>query len=321
MKKLLVLLIVLMSLSLVGCSSNKPQVESKEDVIEEVKDITVPEFTVKICGAKITNNDLENYPLFKITTHSVNSSGTEHNTEYVGYRLKDLLDIAQVTGDLNKATIICTDGYEMTYEGDLTADNVLIAITKDGEIFKEAPWFAPCASETTGDYAQDLAKIEINDFTSPLAGGGKEENSEEKEEIVFPQEPVSEDKTDKITFGDFCFKINGVEVTNANLEGLKIFRNTVTTKNSKEVVSQSKYSGYVLKDVLEKLNISGTKVKAIALDGYENELAEEYVLDELTIIAIEKDKEVGKDGTVWLAPCRDSASGSYAREVVELIVE
>lgn len=321
MKKLLVLLLTIMMLLTVGACSKKEETAQTENKIEEVSDITVPDFKIKICGAKITNKDLETCKLYKAHASSVNSSGTAHEVDYVGYRLKDLLEVAQVSGDFSKATIICTDGYQMDFEGDLNANNILIAVTKDGETFKNGPWFAPCTSSTTGDYAQDLDKIEINNITSPIAGGGSEEKKETNEEIAFPQDPVSEDKTDKITFGDFSFKINGQEITNADLDGLKIFRNTVVTKNSKDVVSQSKYSGYVLKDVLEKLNISGNKVTAIASDGYKNELKEEYINDPLTIIAIEKDKEVGKDGTVWLAPCADNTSGSYAREVIELVVE
>lgn len=319
MKKLLVLFMAMMLL-FTGCTS-KTQ-EEVQTGAEVVSDITVPEFKIKICGAKITNKEMEGYSLYKVTSHSTNSSGTKHDNEYIGYRLKDVLEVAQVSTDLSKATIICTDGYQMDYEGDLTADEVLIAISKDGETFKTGPWFAPCNSETTGDYAQDLDKIEINGYSSPIAGG--KDNSEEKadeEEIAFPQDPVSEDKTDKITFGDFSFKINGQDVTNADLEGLKIFRNTVVTQNSKGKVSQNKYSGYVLKDVLDKLGLPSNSVKAVAADGYENELVQDLINNPLTIIAIEKDKEVGENGTVWLAPCSENTSGAYAKEVVELIVE
>lgn len=318
MKKILVLMMAVMLMCLTACTNDTNQV-SKETQIIEVKDVTVSEFEIKICGAKVTNKDLENYPLYKIHASSVNSSGTAHEVDYVGYRLKDLLDFVKVEAG-SKATIICTDGYQMDYEGDLSSDKLLIAISKNGESFKNGPWFAPCDSSTTGDYGQDLEKIEIDGTSSPLASSSKEE-TKEKEEISFPQDPVVEDKSDKIKFGDFSFKINGQEVVNSDLEGLKIFRITVVTKNSKDVVSQSKYSGYVLKDVLEKLNIQGNKVTAVALDAYKNELASEYFDDPLTIIAIEKDKEIGKDGSIWLAPCSDNTSGSYAREVVELIVE
>ena len=291
--------------------------------LTEVNDVTVPEFKVKICGAKITQNEMAACKLYSAQADTVNSTGTAHSNVFVGYRFSDVLEAAQMTGDFGSATIICTDGYEMTFEGNIKADGVLLAITKNGEVFKDGPWFAPCTSKTTGDFAQDLSKVEIGGISSPLAGqgGDSKDTSAPAEEIAFPQDPVSEDKTDKINFGDFCFKINGKEVKNADLEGLKIFRNTVVTKNSKDVVSQSKYSGFVLKDVLEKLGVSGSRVTAVASDGYKNELSAEMIASDLTIIAIEKDKEPGKDGTVWIAPCAETNSGSYAREVVELLVE
>lgn len=315
MKKFLTLLMILfISLSLTGC-------QNKKETISEVKDLEVPAFEIKVCGAKITDADLVSYPLYLIETDTVNSEGTKHNSVYVGYQLKDVFAVAQVNVDGKAAVITCVDGYEFTYEGDLNDENVLLAITKDDETFKTSPWFAPCSSQTSGDFAQDLARIEISDVTSPLADNTEKESEAEVEEIAFPQDPISEDKTDKINFGDFSFKINGKDITNADLDGLKIFRNTVVTKNSKDVVSQSKYSGYVLKDVLAKLQIGATSVKAIASDGYESELSKELIDNDLTIIAIEKDKETGKDGTVWLAPCSENTSGAYAREVVELIVE
>lgn len=324
MKKILTLMLaILMVMTLTACGSKEASSEQAQTLLTEVSDVTVKEFMVKICGAKISNKEMESYPLYTGTSDTVNSQGNKKSSVFVGYKFSDVLEAAQITGDLGNAQIICTDGYEMTFEGDIKADGVLLAITKDGEEFKDGPWFAPLTSETTGDFAQDLSKVEIGDLSSPLAGQGKgDSNTEETtEEIAFPQDPVSEDKTDKITFGDFTFKINGQEITNADLDGLKIFRNTVVTKNSKDVVSQSKYSGYILKDVLAKLNISGTKVKTIAADGYEAEFTEEMINDDLTIIAIEKDKEVGKDGTVWLAPCSENASGKYAKEVVEIVVE
>lgn len=322
MKKLLTfVLIVMMSLTLVACSNKEETVKGEETLIKEAEKTDIPEFMVKICGAKISNKELETYPLYVGISKAKNSEGNERSNEYVGYRLSDVLEAAQITGDLGSAQIICTDGYEFTYEGDIKEEGVLLAITRDGELFKDGPWFAPIPSSTAGDFAQDLSKIELGGISSPLASSKDEKKEENTEEIAFPQDPVSEDKTDKITFADFSFKINGQVVTNADLDGLKIFRNTVVTKNSKDVVSQNKYSGYVLKDVLAKLNINGTKVKTIASDGYEAEYDQEIMNNDLTIIAIEKDKETGKDGTIWLAPCSENTSGKYAKEVVEIIVE
>ncbi|MDO5440771.1 MAG: hypothetical protein Q4F12_04470 [Erysipelotrichaceae bacterium] len=324
MKKFLsLMLIIVMSLNLTACNNNTQKTSDSSTIkMTEVKDVSVPDFKVKICGAKITNKDLEKYSLYSVESHTVNSQGTEHNYVFIGYKFSDVLESAQITGDIGSAQIICTDGYEMTYDGDVKADGVLLAITKDGETFKDGPWFAPCTSSTTGDFAQDLSKVEFGGITSPIAGGGEDTKTEEtQEEIAFPQDPISEDKTDKITFADFSFKINGNEITNADLDGLKIYRNTVVTKNSKDVVSQNKYSGYVLKDVLAKLGISGTKVTAIADDGYTSELTEDIINNDLTIIAIEKDKETGKGGTVWIAPCAENSSGKYGKGIVEIVVE
>ena len=327
MKKFLAVLLALaMVFAFAACGeANKPE-EKKEDAgikMEVVKGITIPKFSVKICGAKVTNEDMAAYDIYQITAVTVNSSGTAHSNVYVGFKFTDVLEAAKVEGTLGKATIICTDGYEVAFEGDVKAEGVLLAITKDGTQFKDGPWFAPCTSKTTGDFAQGLAKVEIDGGSSSLAGKSGDSGSESKggEEIAFPQDPVVEDKSDKIKFADYSFKINGKEVKNADLEGLKIFRITVTTKNSKEVVSQSKYSGYVLKDVLAKLGISGSSVTAVAADGYTNELTAEQLASDITIIAIEKDKETGKDGTIWLAPCSENTSGAYAKEVVEITVK
>ena len=40
-----------------------------------------------------------------------------------------------------------------------------------------------------------------------------------------------------------------------------------------------------------------------------------------TIIAIEKDKELGKDGTIWVAPCLETSSSAYCKLVVEIVAE
>lgn len=322
MKKLLSLIL---AFTMVFCFAACGKKEEGGIKLTEVKDVTSPAFTVKICGAKITEKDMASYSMYSVTSDSVNSTGTKHNNVYVGYKFADVLAAAQITGDASSATIVCTDGYQMTFEGDLKADGVLLAISKDGEMFKNGPWFAPCTSSTTGDFAQDLSKVEIGGISSPLAGGSKDKTEAGKdggsETIAFPQDPVAEDKTDKIKFADFSFKVNGKEVKNADLEGLKIYRITVTTKNSKDVVSQNKYSGYVLKDVLAKLGVSGSKVTVVAADGYKSEVAKEMLENDLTIIAIEKDKETGKGGTVWLAPCAENTTGKYAKDVVEIVVE
>lgn len=328
MKKVLAVLLALaMIFSLAACGGSSSDAGKQEETgtaLEVVKGVTIPEFKIKICGAKVTNEDMAAYDLYQVTADTVNSSGTAHSNVYVGFKMADILEAAQVSGTLGTAKIICTDGYEVEFAGDINDPAILIAISKDGTQFKDGPWFCPASSKTTGDFAQDVSKIEIDGGSSPLAGGSKDEGGKAEQQsgdIAWPQDPVVEDKTDKITFADYCFKINDKEVKNADLDGLKIYRITATTKNSKDVVSQNKYSGYVLQEVLDRLGIKGSKVTVVADDGYQSELTAGMMASEITIIAIEKDKEVGENGTVWVAPCAESAGNVYAKNVVELIVE
>ena len=328
MKKVLA---IILALALVFCfaacgeKAEKQEEQKQESGLDfkEVKGVTIPEFKVKVCGAKVTNEDMAAYPIYQITANTVNSSGTAHSNVYVGFMFTDVLEAAQVSGDLGKATIICTDGYEVAFEGDIKAEGVLLAISKDGTQFKAGPWFAPCTSGTTGDYAQDLSKVEIEGGSSPLASGSGSEG-EKSGESAGPTElaePVVKDKTSKITFADYSFKINGKDVKNADLDGLTIWNITVTVQNSKGTISEAAYSGYALKDVLSKLGISGSKVTAIASDGYTSEVSSENLASDLTIIAIEKDKKTSDNGSVWLAPCSETTSGLYAKDVVEFTVE
>ena len=109
---------------------------------------------------------------------------------------------------------------------------------------------------------------------------------------------------------------------NADLEGLKIYKITCSALNSKDAVITSTYTGYVLKDVLDKLGIdSGKKITAVASDGYKLELSNDEVNSEYTLIAIEKDKELGKDNTIWIAPRESDKTKKYASNVVEIAVE
>ncbi len=159
MKKLLVILLALaMVFSMSACG--KKEVESAE-ILTEVTDVTVPEFTVKICGAEITNETLKECNLYSAVAKSVNSKGNASENTYVGYRMSDVIDAVQITVTGSTVQIICTDGYESTYEGDLFEEGVLLAITKNGETFKDGPWFAPCTSNVSGDYAQDISEIKV----------------------------------------------------------------------------------------------------------------------------------------------------------------
>jgi len=134
--------------------------------------------------------------------------------------------------------------------------------------------------------------------------------------------PEIADRTDKVEFAAYSFKVNGQEVTNETLAGLSIYKIEVTTVNSKGASSTSGYTGYKLADVLAACGVeNATTVKAVANDGYESTLSAENITSDYTLVAIEKDKELGEDGTIWVAPCAETTSSAYAKLVVEIVAE
>ena len=294
----------------------------KAPVAEEVRGVTVPAFAVTVNGIEVNNDMMAAYPVYQVEVTTTNSSGTVSTTTYAGFAMADVLDAAGLTEQYIWLEATADDGYAVEYTGDIFSDLTLLAINQNGSQFKSAPWFAPCASETTGDYLKGCVSILVNtvEGAPEIKAPAKEDKPEEAGELELTgANPDKQDKTEKVTFGDYCFKINGNEVKNADLEGLSIFKIAVVTENSKGTRSESTYTGYLLSDVLAKLGLSGT-VKAVADDGYESELTAEQAESEYTLIAIEKDKETGKDGTVWVAPCAESSSSAYCKGVVEITV-
>lgn len=341
MKKILSLILVLaLVLSLAACGGTTPETtgapettnapettgapEKNAPVAEEVKGVTVPEFAIMINGVKVDNVMMAAYPTYSVTAFSVNSSGTESTTTYIGFAVTDVLAAAGLTENYIWLEATADDGYAIEVTGEIvTAPTTLLAISKNGEQFKTAPWFAPCDSETTGDYLKNMVSILVNTVESKPEGidntlvvdpvEGDDENTDA---------PELSDKTDKVTFADFCFKVNGQEVTNATLEGQRIYKVSVNVTNKKGVTSEASYTGYKLIDVLAACGVTEyTSVKVVANDGYETELTAEQAVSEYTLIAIEKDKELGEDGTVWVAPCLETESGAYCKLVVEIIAE
>ena len=340
MKKILSMILVLaLALSLAACGGTPaapaapettaptaPAQTRPSPVAEEVKGITVPEFAIMINGVRVDNVMMAAYPTYSVTAFSINSSGTESTTTYVGFAMTDVLAAAGLTENYIWLEATADDGYAIEMTGDIiTASTTLLAITKNGEQFKTAPWFAPGSSETTGDYLKNMVSILVNTTESKPEGIDntlKEETPTEAPAEAPEGAPELSDKTDKVTFADFAFKVNGQDVTNANLEGLHIYKVSVFVTNKKGETSEVGYTGYKLIDVLAALGITDyTTVKAIANDGYESELTAEQAVSEYTIIAIEKDKEMGEDGTIWVAPCLETSSSAYCKLVVEIVAE
>ena len=345
-KKLLALLLALvMTLALCACGGSaapapaeQPKAEEpapaaeepapaeeapKAPVAEEVRGVTVPAFAITVNGIEVTNDMMAAYPVYSVEVTTTNSSGTVSTTTYAGFAMVDVLDAAGLTEQYIWLEATADDGYAVEYTGDIFSNLTLLAINQNGTQFKSSPWFAPCASETTGDYLKGCVSILVNTKEeAPVieVADKPEEGGEEGELELTGDAPDKQDKTDKVTFGDYCFKVNGNDVTNADLEGLSIYKITVVTENSKGTRSESTYTGYVLADVLAVLNVDGASVKAVADDGYESELTAEQIASEFTLLAIEKDKETGENGTVWLAPCAESSSSAYCKNVTELVI-
>ena len=320
MKKYVSLILALMLLfSLAACGNqggSDPEPAGPE--MKEAVGVTIPAFSLNVNGTVLTDKELADYAVYEIKATSVNSSGTESTVTYVGFSIKDVFAAAGV-GEFTTLAAIADDGYTVEVSAELANQpSTLVAITRDGEQFKSAPWFAPCSSGTTGDYLKGMVAISLDGKELDLSSGGDEPAPVEPSGEL----PEIQDKTDKVEFADYSFKVNGADVTNATLEGLSIYKITVTVVNSKGSASEATYTGYKLADVLAACGVEGaTKVSAVANDGYAAELAAEWINSDYTLVAIEKDKETGEDGTIWVAPCESTTSGDYAKLVVEITAE
>ncbi len=313
MKKIIALLMALMLLvGIVGCGKKETSTKDEAITAEVVTDVEIPEFSVLVNGTEITDKAMASCTVYSVQTHTVNSTGTEDNRVYVGYTISDILAAAGITGGYTTVEAAADDGYTISYDASTAAQpTTLLAVIRDGEAFKKGPWFAPCSSGASGDFLKNVASLGVD------AEAVLPENKED--ETPSDSLPEIQDKTDKVSFGDFSFLVNGKEVTNETLSGLSIYKISVNVENSKGVVSEATYTGYRLSDVLTACGVSDhTSVTAVADDGYESIIDKETAESEYTLLAIEKDKETGKGGTVWVAPCKETTSGKYIKLVVEL---
>ena len=289
-------------------------------VAEEGRGVTIPAFEVFINGVSVTQDAMAAYPVYSVAATSVNSAGTESTTIYIGFAVKDVIEAAGLSGNYIWMEATASDGYTINLTGDVVLeDTTLLAITRDGSPFSGAPWLAPCSDKVTGNYLKGAVSILVNTAnSSPDAvhtfGSGDSGSADGLPEIA--------DRTDRVEFEPYSFLVNGAEVTNDTLEGLRIFRITAVTVNNAGETRENTYTGYKLASVLEALGLSGaTTVKAVAADGFESTLEGSLITSDHTLVAIERDREVGENGTIWLAPCSETGARSFARDVVEIIAE
>ena len=321
MKKALSLaLALILVLSLAACGGQQAA-QPEGPSAEEVKGVTIPAFSVTVNGVAVDQAAMAAYPLYSVQATSTNSAGTETTTTYVGFAMSDVLAAAGLSEAYVWLEATADDGYSVTVTGDaVAAPTTLLAMTKDGEPFSASPWFAPCASAVSGDYLKGCVSILVN--TVEGAPEISVPPAEDNDPTALGGLPEILDRTDKVEFAPFSFLVNGAAVTNETLAGLSIYKITVGTTNKSGEASEATYTGYRLSDVLTACGLDAAAAVTVkANDGYETALAAELIGSEYTLVAIEKDKAVGDDGTIWLAPCSEGAASSYAKLVVELIAE
>ena len=324
MKKTLSLVLALVLLfSLASCAQKEETPETSGPVAETVKGVTIPEFSVTINGTAINQDAMAAYPMYSVQATSVNSAGTESTKTYVGFAMSDIAKAAGLTESYIWLEATADDGYAVTLTGDVVmAPTTLLAMTEDGTPFTAAPWLAPCASATTGDYLKGCVSILVNTVEGAPENVADPIDNEDSELALTGELPELQDKTDKVEFAPFSFLVNGTEVTNDTLKDLHIYKVAVTVENKAGELSESTYTGYKLSEVLAACAVTDpVSVKIRANDGYESELDAALISSEYTIVAIEKDKEVGEDGTIWVAPCSETSSSSYAKLVAEITAQ
>lgn len=310
-KRFALLLAVVMLVCAVACAAAEP-------VAEPVADCVPTPFTLQINGVPVTSDDLSGCPAYTVTAESVNSSGTAKSYVYVGYALSDVLALVGVTDGYTKLEATADDGYTIACDAELAAQpTTLVAFLRDGEPFKNGPWFAPCGSATTGDYLKNTASLTVDAEVKAVEAQPEPETADAPAGL-----PEIQDRTEKVTFAPYSFLVNGAAVTNETLAGLRIYKISVSVTNSKGETVEATYTGYKLADVLAACGVGETDaVSAVANDGYESALDAATVQSDYTLVAIEKDKETGEDGTVWVAPCEATESKAYAKLVIEIKAE
>ncbi len=312
------LLTMTAAISLIACGETKQEqnephtdpIQQQEELLKEKQGVEVPSFEVYVNGVKITEETMKKYPIYEACITTTNSTGTTKETKFIGYKLTDAVKEANINGTSGKILATASDRYEVTWEKGLN-ENILLALYKnDNPLKKTYPWFVPCDSATTGDTVDNCKNIVIDGLE--IVNNG---NQEDDQTLA---EPDKQDKTGKVTFSDYSFLVDGVTVTNADLEGLSIYKIAVEVVNSKGNKKSCTYAGYLLKDVLEKLGKTPSSITIVADDGYSVDMGGGMVKNEYTLLAIECDKQTGENGTIWIAPCSSHDSKSYAKSVVEI---
>ena len=296
----------LLGFLLIGCSNNKTQ-ENDGSILIPKTNVNVPNFEFTINDFKVSSSLVKDLKVYEYSVKSTNSEGNTSTTKYVGYKLVDIAKIGNVETSTNYVIATSYDGYQVVYDKPSSV-NTMMAFNKNDKDVENYPIFAPCDSLVSGDYIKGCSSIV---FTNDAPSNKTPDNQNEL------AEPTIKKKND-IKFSSFSFKINGQDVTNETLETLDKYKTTVQVQKKTGGISDKSYTGFLLKNVLNLLNVSTEKIRVIDIDQHETIIEKEIIEDDLTILAIECDKTVGENGTIWIAPCRSHNSSDYIKLVVEL---
>jgi len=135
-------------------------------------------FSVLVNGVEVTNDMMAAYPIRSAEAVSTNTYGATSAIKYTGYSVADTLKAAGLNDKYIWLRCVATDGYSVTLSGDIVmSENTLLALTRDGEPYPFAPWFAPCDSQASPNYVRAVDYILVNTSEGPpdidAPGGGR----------------------------------------------------------------------------------------------------------------------------------------------------
>ncbi|MCL2492249.1 MAG: hypothetical protein FWE87_05860 [Coriobacteriia bacterium] len=180
-RSLLIILAVLLALALTACTEqqsvsdapvtevateeqeiNDAQASAPDPVTEEIDGIEIPAFSITVQDIVITDQEMTNYPVYRVETTSTNTYGTTTTRVYVGYSASDILGAAGVSSDFTTMVTLADDGYQVKVNHKVALEpTTLVAISEDEVHFQTGPWFAPCSSNMSPDYLRDLVSITL----------------------------------------------------------------------------------------------------------------------------------------------------------------
>ena len=156
-------------------ASVEPSPSAETPTLPEIKapqmEITFKDFSFKVNDKVITNADLKDCQVYKVTLNNILSkdglpatnkeTGEPLVVTYMGYKLADVLTVAGVQG--TTAYAVASDGYESAeYDLSVNPDYLIVAIEKDKtQAGDGSVYFAPCFEQLNGKYVSAVTQIVV----------------------------------------------------------------------------------------------------------------------------------------------------------------